>query len=146
MRVRDLFILLILVSLFASCQKPVAVVESTFPDGLKRHVVYYTISGTDSTRVKESFFYKSGALYLEGNLKEGERDGLWKSFREDGQIWSQANYSIGKEQGVSKTYHDNGNIYYEGSFRDGKRVGVWHFYKKNGSSLKTIDYDKSVKD
>jgi len=39
--------------------------------------------------------YENGQLKEEGNCKDGEKDGLWKSYYENGQLKSHTNWSYG---------------------------------------------------
>ena len=139
-----LFLVIVGLTIFSACQKPVEVVVSTFPNGSKKLVKSYIINENDSTLVSITYFYKNGSIYLGGPVKDNLRNGLWKSWREDGTPWSEAEYSNDKEDGINRTFHENGELYYEGHYKDGKRVGNWVFYWKDGEKLKEIDYDNPV--
>ena len=94
----------------------------------------------------EREFYADNLILKEGALNSNEnRDGLWKSFRQDGQLWSEGYYKNGVRQGITKTYHPNGNIYYDGQFNNGQKSGVWKFYKENGEFDYEMDMDQKAR-
>lgn len=83
-------------------------------------------------------YYPNGQIKLQGNMKDGEREGQWESFFEDGKKWSQSTYLKGELHGPTTVFSSNGSLMYKGSFHEGKRIGQWVFYKDDGS----VDYKK----
>jgi len=86
-------------------------------------------------------FYPEGQLKLEGNVKDGQRHGLWTSYNKSGTVKSRSEYVNGVLQGPTIVYHDNGSVFYSGTYKDGKQVGVWRFFDANGEEIKTVDFD-----
>jgi antitoxin component YwqK of YwqJK toxin-antitoxin module len=116
-----------------------AIVE-TYADGTPKVVKYYTGEGREKTMVKEAFFYPDGKLRMEGEYKEGLKDGRWASFYNNGNNWSEGFYKLGINHGKTTTWHENGQKYYEGFYNEGKRSGIWKFWDESGGFIKEIDY------
>ena len=79
-------------------------------------------------------YYENGQVEVEGNRKDGERDGKW--------VW----------------YDENGKIEAEGSYEDGYKIGKWAYYYEDGqlrseeyydneyiALRKCVDYDENGK-
>ena len=81
-------------------------------------------------------YYANGQTKMQGNMKDGKKDGAWQSFFEDGKKWSESSYKNGVLNGPTKVYYSTGILMYSGAFRDGKKAGQWTFYTKEGA----IDY------
>lgn len=130
------------------------VLEQELEDGLQK--IYWE----DSTTVK-----------YEGNIKNGNPHGLWRSYYDDGSLMSAVNYDNGKVHGIGYFYYDKkGNIvmaevnfendkisgdylkfYDSGSrmakiqYKDGLKNGVSEYYHKNGNLKMTTKYKKGEK-
>ncbi len=86
--------------------------------------------------------YKNGNVEMQGMMKNGKRDGLWKSFYDDGTPWSKTTFKDGIKNGPTTTWYENGKIRYEGSYENDSEKGVWKYYDEKGNFIKTFDYDK----
>ena len=62
-------------------------------------------------------YYENGQVEVEGNRKDGERDGKW--------VW----------------YDENGKIEAEGSYKDGYKIGKWVYYYEDGQLRSEEYYD-----
>jgi len=118
------------------------IVVEAYADGTPKIVRYYKGKGTTKTMVKEAFYYPVGTLRMEGEFKNGKKDGRWISYYQDGTKWSEGYYKDGVNEGKTFTWHENGEKYYEGIYTNGQRSGVWKFWDENGEFLKEIDYGK----
>lgn len=133
-----------IIFLMVSCKpKYVEVVQTLHADGSRRAVYYYQMKGTDSVLVMMKEFYPSCEnVRIEGEFKNNQRNGLWKSWRLDGKLWSEAEFKNGMHDGINNVYHENGKLYYTGIFVNNERTGMWKFYDENGNLVKEIDYSK----
>lgn len=86
--------------------------------------------------------YKNGQVEMQGMMKNGNREGLWKSFYEDGTQWSQTTFKEGKKEGPTTTWYENGKKRYEGFYKNDSESGVWKYYDEKGNFIKNFDYDK----
>lgn len=84
-----------------------------------------------------------GKLRIEGNMRNGQRHGVWTSYHPNGTIASRSAYVDGRLNGVTVVFHTNGQLYYTGDYRMGKQVGDWRFYDEEGTLLKTVHYDST---
>ena len=126
--------------LFSCAPKEIEKVEGTFDDGKPKYVcVYHNIDGAD-VKVKEKELYENGKVRMEGTIKDGKRDGVWKVYFEEGTLWSEGTYTIGKRNGEAKNFFPNGKLRYEGFFTDGKKSGHWKFYDEAGKLLEEKDF------
>ncbi len=117
-------------------------VVSTYTNGNPKITRTFKVEGEKRTAVYEKENYEDGNLLKEGGLKNGKRDGEWKSFRRDGILWSEGYYVDGVRNGTTITYHPNGKKYYEGHYTNGSKSGNWKFYDRDGNMVKEENYDK----
>lgn len=123
-----------------SCNDIHVVVEEKFPDGTSKRVCVYKGEGRDRELQKETVYYPSKNLQMEGTYKSNKRDGKWTYRYENGKIWSEGYFRDGKSNGKRTTYYESGKIRYEGFYRDDKQVGIWRFYDEAGRMVKEVDY------
>ncbi len=116
------------------------VIAEKYADGTPKIVKYFKGDGKSKTMVKEAFYYPDGQLRMEGEFKEGAKDGRWISFYNNGNKWSEGFYTDGINNGRTTTWHENGQKYYEGEFDKGQRSGTWKFWDENGEFIKEINY------
>ncbi len=86
--------------------------------------------------------YATGGIEIQGMMKNGKREGLWKSFYEDGTPWSKTTFKEGLKDGPTTTWYENGKMRYEGFYKNDEEQGVWKYYDEKGNFIKTFDYDK----
>jgi antitoxin component YwqK of YwqJK toxin-antitoxin module len=133
---------LLLLSGVAGCgMKLEPVISETYPDGAPKVVHYFSGEGMEKTLAKKSFYYPDGQLRMEGEYKNGQKNGLWVAYYESGLKWSEGNYKDGVSHGKTITYHENGKKYYEGFYDEGRRVGLWRFWNEEGVLEKEINYE-----
>lgn len=110
-----------------------------------RDVYYYELDSegqpTD-VKVHETHYYQGNKKYIDGNVSENERDGLWYAYHQNGNVQTMAHYRNGKEEGVYAVYYENGSVRYTGQYKAGRRVGVWSFYDENEKLVKTENFDE----
>lgn len=136
-------IFLLSVIFLVGCSQPKLFenIESTHEDGTPKIVKYYKDESKE-VLVKEIRYWDNGGKSMEGEYKNGNRNGIWTAWYKDGTIWSTGEYNEGVENGLKTVYHENGLKYYEGNIRADKRVGIWKFWDKDGNLLKEINYDE----
>jgi antitoxin component YwqK of YwqJK toxin-antitoxin module len=140
MNKRTTFVLLLLIAF--ACQSKhelVKVIEDTYQDGTPYIIRYYQTEKKE-VLVKETTYYQSGKKKIEGNFKNGKREGLWRAWFPDGTLWSEGEYREGEEMGLKTVYYENGNKFFSGKIQNGKRKGEWSFWDKEGKLLKKITY------
>ncbi|HEY0030734.1 MAG TPA: hypothetical protein VGC65_08245 [Bacteroidia bacterium] len=84
--------------------------------------------------------YKNGGIKMQGMMKEGKREGLWKSWYEDGKPWSETTFSSGVRNGKTTTWYDNGNKRYQGAYTNDIESGKWIYWDEKGKEVSTKDY------
>ena len=135
---RKLFLLLFTALIFASCSgQLIEKVEASFPDGKPHIVKYYNKS---DQCVKETEFYESGQVKMEGAMKDGKRDGEWKAYFPDGRVQSHGYFKDGKRTGEATVFWQNGNLREEGFYKEGVHCGHWKWYDEQGYLLREEDY------
>lgn len=121
---------------------PGKVVLSLNPDSTPRDVIYYKVdpSGniTDEA-IHEIHYFPNKKKYVEGDLKEGKREGTWYAYFENGKVNTEATYEEGKEIGSYKVYRENGKLLFSGQFDKGICTGTWLFYNPDGLVSKKIE-------
>ncbi len=103
-------------------------------------IYYYDVKGSDSVWVAEKWFHDNGALNLEGNIKDGKREGEFKSYYPSGRLYSVGAFVDGKREGRGLVYHENGQLNIDGDYHEGKPSGLWKFYDTEGNLLYTNEF------
>lgn len=85
-------------------------------------------------------YYKSGVVEIRGTMKDGKREGLWKSWYEDGSPWSETNFANGKKNGRTISWYDNEVKRYEGFYIDDKESSTWTFWDEQGNIQSVKEY------
>jgi len=84
--------------------------------------------------------YKSGVIEMLGEIKNGKREGVWKSFYETKLPWSETTFEAGKKNGKTTTWYENGKKRYEGFYTNDKESGSWTFWDESGKIVNTKKY------
>ena len=90
--------------------------------------------------VKETEYYESGQVKMEGGMKDGKMEGEWTSYFADGRVQSHGFFENGERTGAAQVFYPNGNKYEEGYYTKGKHSGKWKFYDEQGNLLKEVDF------
>ncbi len=117
----------------------------SYEDESPRDVFFYakdSLGQPTTERVHETHYYEGEKKYIDGNLSENKRDGLWYAYHKNGNVQTMAHYKDGKENGRYTVYHENGSVYYTGYYKDGVRVGEWKFYDQNENLVRTMNFDE----
>ena len=80
-------------------------------------------------------YYKNGVIEMQGMMKDGKREGIWKSFYEDGSPWSETIFNGGKKNGKTTSWYDNEKKRYEGFYTNDAESGKWTFWNEKGTIL-----------
>lgn len=113
-------------------------------DTVKGKSTYFTFkSAADSTvqNGEQIIYHKNGVIQIRGMMKNGRRDGVWKSWYANGLPWSETTFKDGIKNGKTTTWYDNGNKRYEGFFNNDKESGRWVFWKEDGTPLDSKNYN-----
>lgn len=70
-------------------------------------------------------YFLNGTVSEEGKYCNGIREGEWRFYHHDGSLKSEGSYVCGKKEGDWANYHPNGDPWIRGNFRNGKRHGPW---------------------
>ena len=124
--------------LLASCASLLTEqVETRFPNGQPKVVRMIDKSGDC---VKQSEYYETGQVYMEGTMKNGQREGEWKSYFPDGKVQSIGYYKAGQRTGAATVYWYNGNLREEGFYKNSHHCGKWRYYDEQGNFVREDDY------
>ena len=135
---RRLFLFLVTVLMLGSCTAQLTEkVEAKFPNGQSRLVRYYD---KNDNCVKETEYYETGQVKMEGGMKDEKMDGEWTSYFPDGRVQSHGFFENGERTGAAQVFRENGNKYQEGFYKNGKHCGKWKFYDEQGDLVKEVDY------
>jgi antitoxin component YwqK of YwqJK toxin-antitoxin module len=102
-------------------------------------------SGKDSVISNGEYYqyYKNGVIKIQGTMKNGMRQGLWKSFYENGSPWSETTFRDGKKDGKTTTWYENEQKRYEGYYSMDVESGKWIFWDEKGKLVTEKDYGKN---
>lgn len=85
--------------------------------------------------------YKNGVIEIQGQMKDGKRDGVWKSFYQNGAPWSETVFTGGQKNGATSSFYENGQKRYAGFFTNDKESGKWSFWDEQGNLVREMDYN-----
>ena len=135
---KKIFLVLGVMLFLASCSAQLTEkVMVKYPDGQPQ--VVYHFDRHDNC-VKETEYYQSGQVKMEGGMKEGKMDGEWKAYFPDGRLQSVGSFVNGLRTGRATVWQENGNLLQEGFYKEGTHVGKWKFYDEQGELVKEVDY------
>lgn len=103
------------------------------PEGKAHVVVLGKDSGLDS--------FPADAVYEEGDLLDGVRQGVWTRFHANGTLRSEIEYASGDAFGEYRLYDERGQLYEEGRWEYGMNVGTLRRYWPNGSIQQILQFD-----
>jgi antitoxin component YwqK of YwqJK toxin-antitoxin module len=127
---KRLFLFALLILALTSCKEQLKEeVVNAFDNG-QPSLLHYVNKNNEC--VREVQYYESGAVKMEGGMKDDQRSGEWKSYFPDGKVQSTGFFENGLRTGEARIYHENGNLYMEGRYRNGKKVGEWITYDEQG--------------
>ena len=101
-------------------------------------VAYF--QGKPFTGKSFGFYHKSSQKRVEGNWKDGKKQGLWTHWHINGQKAEEQNFKDGIWHGPLKRWHDNGQIKMDENFKDGAIVGLATNWYRNGQQANEINY------
>ena len=67
---------------------------------------------------------------VQGNYKNGKKEGEWVSYDDNGQLLGKGSFKNGKRDGEWAYYHD-GQLWNKGNYKNGKKEGEWVKYHDN---------------
>ncbi len=79
--------------------------------------------------------YKNGVIKMRGIMKNGKRDGTWKSWYEDGTPWRETTFAEGVKNGPTSTWYENGKKRYEGFYTNDVETGKWTYWDEKGNVI-----------
>ncbi len=85
--------------------------------------------------------FPAEAIYEEGVILDGRRDGLWKRYHANGELRSEIHYTQDAPFGDYRLYSDDGNLYEEGRWEHGVNVGHLRRYWPNGTIQQMLTFD-----
>jgi antitoxin component YwqK of YwqJK toxin-antitoxin module len=101
----------------------------------KKHVV---ILGKDAA-ISD---FPDDAIYEEGPMVDGKRNGDWKRYYASGQMRSQIHYTDDAPFGAYKLYTESGSLMEEGRWEHGLNVGHLRRYWPNGTLQQLLTFDE----
>lgn len=100
------------------------------------------INYVDDIREGEfSAYYKSNALFMSGNYKNGELHGEHIIFYPCGQIKIKRYFINGLQTGTKYTYNEDGSVYSIVNFKNDKLHGPYYKYDDNGKLKWLVEYE-----
>lgn len=91
------------------------------------------------------FFPESETMSDSGEIKNGYRTGLWKTFHlSTGNVFNEIHYEKGILNGIQKQYYESGMLASEGLVTNNLKEGEWNWYSEAGmiESKVTFKHDK----
>jgi antitoxin component YwqK of YwqJK toxin-antitoxin module len=84
-------------------------------------------------------WYKDGKKAMEGLLRDGEPQGIWREWRPDGELAAEAHFQDGELEGTT-VQHLTGGARIEESYKAGKRHGVSRWYEAGNKLVREAHF------
>ncbi len=88
-------------------------------------------------------YFENGQIAIEQIFKEGQKDGLSSYYYDDGKLLYTENYKNGKKEGQVKRLYQNGNTWIIERYKKGEKSGVWEEYYEDGTLKYEAKWDKN---
>ena len=89
-------------------------------------------------------YLESGQVSIEQFFKNGERDGLSSFYYDDGSLFYTENYANGQKEGQVKRLYKNGNTWIIERYKKGQKNGTWEEYYDDGTLKYEAKWEKNV--
>jgi antitoxin component YwqK of YwqJK toxin-antitoxin module len=86
----------------------------------------------------KSYYYESGKLLSEGELKRSKEHGKWTIYYEDGAVFSTGFYHKGELDSIWHWYNENGTLSRSGKYKRGFEHGPWVSYTEMGNPIDSV--------
>ena len=132
---------------------------TSYKDGIQHglHQEYFElIDGVSALEVEGQYkdggkdgiwkvYYVSGKLQEEQVWKGGKKNGFFKAFAKDGKtLLAEGNYINDLQHGPQKSWHENGQIAYETTFINDEVDGVFRQYDEHGLIIKEGTFKNGI--
>lgn len=126
--------------------------ETFYNEGILTYVSFFDTTGKllkKTEFVKGSGKYVTpafvkGRTYIDGEFKNGKRNGLFKSYYSNNKVSAMTTYKAGTRHGKYTHYHYNGKLYETGVYEFGNQEGVWKQYYDNGKLMNVYQYKNGI--
>ena len=147
MQLKSISFLVFLVVLFDSClnNELKEVVTDKYASGAPKKIEYYRTAGDKKELVKETRFFENGEKYMEGEFRNGLKNGLWTAWFENWKKQSECVFTDGFSNGPIKVWNEDGSKLYEGFYKNSKPDSIWTFYKSCGKISKIVTFKEGKK-
>ena len=143
MRIVSIFIGGIL--LLAACGQPSVKNPAVTPDTIIAESATKPIVTKVDTIINDgekTVYYDDGAIKMRGMMKNGKRDGIWRSWYPTGVQWSETTFMEGKKEGKTTTWYENAQKRYDGYYSNDAESGRWVYWNEQGKFVSAQDYGK----
>ena len=86
-----------------------------------------------------TMYYDNGDVKEEETLKDGKREGVFKSYYAGGQVKSVGYYRAGKRDGLFKKFYENGQLMFKAQYRAGAIEGNIEMFDVEGDLVRKWD-------
>jgi hypothetical protein len=90
---------------------------------------------TENQNGYNKFYYPSGRLQSEGNLKEGKPEGFWINYFENGRKKSEGNRKNFQLDSIWNFYNEKGILVQSFNYREGKKEGFKRIFEPDSGKL-----------
>ncbi|HBF88932.1 MAG TPA: hypothetical protein DDX39_09850 [Bacteroidales bacterium] len=88
--------------------------------------------------------YENGKKGMEGNYKEGKKEGLWVWWYQEGKKKRESNYVNDKKHGLTTYWFKNGHLQSESKYENDELHGKSTWYFQNGQKKKSAVYNNGL--
>ncbi len=101
---------------------------------------------TDGNGILTNYYLDSESVLEKGELINGRREGLWRTFYYDSQeVYQESNYTKGELSGSYVMYFQTGQICSKGEMINGVNEGEWEWYHENGNLSSVASFKNGKK-
>lgn len=104
------------------------------------YLVYFTLKSDSTLPHGKYLLYHNNALFVEGTLAHGKREGVWKKYYPNGTLSIQAHYTNNLADSTWQYFYNNGALKAELHFNKNQLSGVAKAYYASGLPSAQIDF------
>lgn len=115
--------------------------EETYHNGLlhgvRRTIFTHNYFFVNGTGYYVDYYNEDRQVFVKGELIDGKRDGVWKTYFKSRQVRHIENYKDGMLEGKRITFFESGQIQFEEHYKNNLLHGKYEAYDKKGNVLYT---------
>lgn len=87
-------------------------------------------------------YYEDGSIKTAGYIKNGYKNGEWKTYYNSGELNISVKYKLNKKEGIEEVWLPSGQLLCKVNFRNDNKCGSFEYYYSNGQLKERGSFNK----